>query len=175
MKWGFWLFLPLALCSSCRDSPQPGLVDADNPLDAAASDANLIVDPASTSPVGLYERTHVAGTDGICISDTADMRFGLVMHFGPTLVCEGTGSARHDGDAISLDFSEADCAIDAAYDGQSIRIPGVIPAGCSALCGPRASMSGGAMARVGWGEGDARRLHSSRDVLRGRAARRLCE
>lgn len=163
----------------CRgEVEQADAFNPDNPLDAAASDAHLIVDPRSTSPVGLYQRDHVAGTDGLCVSGDEDgdsLRFGIVMHFGPTLVCEGSGSAAHSGASLSLRFDGADCAIDAEYDGQRVQMPGTVPSGCAALCGERASMSGGSMARTGWTEADAQQLRSRRDVLRNRASHALCE
>ncbi len=167
----------MCILMGCRAEPVDQLpINADNPLDIAASEANLIVDPNTVPPVGLYQRSHVAGTDGLCVADAGsdNLRFGIVMHFGPTLVCEGSGTAQHDGTTLTLAFTGADCKIDADYDGQSVRIPGVVPAGCAALCGERASMSGGAMLRVGWADADATRLRSRRDVLNARAPRQLC-
>ncbi len=175
---GVALSLFLLLFAACRPAePQPGAVDHSNPLDRAASEAQLIVDPATTAPVGLYERAHAAGTDAICVAGEAGdgLRFGLVMHFGPTLVCEGRGAATHDGAALLLDFDDADCDVRATYDGQSLTLPGTVDAGCAAVCGPRASISGGAMARVGWSETDAARLRSRRDVVNGRAPRLMCQ
>lgn len=170
--------LALLLPIGCRDAAQrDGSIDPRNPLDRAAAEASLIVDPDTTSPIGLYERRHAVGTDAICVAGEgdSDLHFGLVMHFGATLVCEGQGVARHDGGHIMLDFEQADCAINASYDGQSIALPGIVDEGCAALCGPRASMSGGAMARVGWSVDDALRLTSRRDVVNGRRPRALCQ
>lgn len=164
------------LLLSCRErgNDEPRL-DRDSKLDIAASEAGLIDDPATTSPVGLYQNAGVAGSDAICVAgDGANLRFGLVMHFGPTLICEGAGSASHDGGILTLRFANADCAVAVRYDGRSLRIPGDVPAGCARLCGARASISGGSMARVGWSDADSRRLTSRRDALAGRAPRALC-
>lgn len=155
------LVLALAGCGRADRSAADG-IDSNSPLEAAAREANLVVDPDSTEPTGLYELSHAGGTDAVCLlpADGAAYRFGLVASFGATLMCEGSGTARHSGAQVTLDFDRADCTIEAAYDGQSLAMPGVVPAGCSALCGPRASLSGISVARVGWEEGDARRLRS---------------
>ncbi|MEQ1726034.1 MAG: hypothetical protein ABL882_08930 [Sphingopyxis sp.] len=156
--------------------PSANAIDNDNPLDVAARDAHLIDDPGATSAVGLYERGGAAGSDGLCVAgeDEDELRFGVVMHFGSTLICEGAGSAEHDGDTLALDFDDADCAIDLVYDGRVLRFPGTVPDGCKALCGERASLAGGAMNRVGWTDGDAQRLRSRRDALQQRVPRALC-
>ena len=162
-----------AAAGGCRDAQEgrPTLSE-DSALDVAASDANLIDDPGTTSPVGLYQHSGVAGTDGICVSGKpGELRFGLVMHFGATLFCEGRGTAEHDGARLRLTFAGTDCAVDAVYDGRAIRIPGRVPEGCAKLCGPRASISGGAMERTGWAARDALRLRSRRG---GSSAGALC-
>lgn len=170
------IFASFMVTACQNEAIPPATFDKDNPLDQAAEEANLIVDPDSTSAVGLYERLHGAGTDGVCVvgEDEDDLRFGMVMHFGPTLVCEGRGVAEHEGGIIHVEFDDADCAVEVAFDGRLLRFPGAVPAGCSALCGPRASIAGGAMGRVGWTAGDARRLYSRRDVLQKRSPRTLC-
>lgn len=174
---GAVVILALLLAGCDGRAPGAAAIDSSNPLDVAARDANLIVDPDTTAPMGLYERQGAAGTDGLCVSGEGDddLRFGVVMHFGPTLICEGRGDAVHDGGHLSLDFDNADCAIDLAYDGRSLRFPGSVPDGCKALCGARASMAGGSMARTAWSNGDAMLLRSRRDVLHRRPARALCE
>lgn len=167
------LSLMLLSCRAQR-SDEPRL-DRDSALDVAASEAGLIDDPATTSPVGLYQNAGVAGSDAICVAgDAANLRFGLVMHFGPTLICEGTGTATHDGGMLTLRFADSDCVVAARYDGRSLHIPGNVSAGCARICGARASISGGSMARVGWSDADSHRLMSRRDVLAGRAPRALC-
>ncbi|MFM6853645.1 MAG: hypothetical protein ACKOUM_06145, partial [Sphingopyxis sp.] len=115
---------PLVACAllsaACRDgaaapAPAPTApVDSANPLEEAASDANLVDDPNSTKPTGLYERRHGAGVDAICLTPSEDSagdggagddaeededasggtyRMGMVASFGPTLLCEGRGTA----------------------------------------------------------------------------------
>ena len=169
------IILALLLVGCDRRPTEAAAIDSGNPLDVAARDAHLIVDPGTTTPMGLYEHAGVAGTDGLCVSgDDDDLRFGVVMHFGPTLICEGSGSAAHDGSVVTLNFANADCDVELTYDGRVLRFPGTLPEGCKALCGERASMAGGSMTRVGWTNGDALRLHSRRDALQQREPRALC-
>lgn len=158
----------MAVLAGCGggDAAAPARIDADNPLEAAAMEANLVVDPDATPPTGLYEHVHTSGTDSFCavpdsVGDT--YRFGLVASFGTTLTCEGQGTARHDGEELALDFDDAECSFAARYDGQSLTMPGAVPDGCSVLCGPRASMSGVSIERTGWEAADARRLLSRRE------------
>lgn len=161
------LLIPLAACRAGEEPAAPEVIDAGNPLESAARDANLVVDPDATPPTGLYERIHSSGTDSFCAvpdGDDDEYRFGLIASFGTTLTCEGRGRAVHDGETLALDFDDADCSFTARYDGQSVAMPGAVPEGCSALCGPRASMSGVAVARTGWEAADARRLLSRKDA-----------
>jgi hypothetical protein len=137
------LLIPLAACRAGEEPAAPEVIDADNPLESAAREANLVVDPDATPPTGLFERIHTSGTDSFCaVPDGDDYRFGLIASFGTTLTCEGRGSAVHEGETLALDFDDADCSFTARYDGQSVAMPGTVPDGCSALCGPRALMSG---------------------------------
>lgn len=157
------LAMAALLLFGCRDEVTIApVIDESNPIEAAARDANLVTDAGATAPTGLFERRHAAGIDSICFlpdgdGDGDDYRFALRASFGTTLTCEGAGSARHDGDRIDFDFADGGCAFSATYDGNSVRLPGAVPEGCSAYCGPRASMSGVAVERVGWSEADARR------------------
>ena len=164
---GLALLIPLAACRAGEEPAVPETIDADNPLESAARAANLVVDPDATPLTGLYERIHTSGTDSFCAlpdgDDDEHYRFGLIASFGTTLTCEGQGSAVHNGETLALDFDDADCAFTARYDGQSVAMPGTVPEGCSALCGPRALMSGVSIARTGWEDADARRLLSRKD------------
>lgn len=159
MRRGALIFGMAMLLVGCRDTDaEPSPIDADNPLEVAARDANLVADAATTPPIGLFERRHAAGSDSLCLIPDGDAyRFAITASFGTTLSCEGGGAARHDGNRLSFDFDGAECAFVADYDGNAVRLPGTVPAGCSALCGPRASLSGVAVDRVGWDEADARR------------------
>lgn len=157
------LLLALAGCGDAGGAS--ATIDNGNPLEAAARDANLVVDPGETPPTGLYELVHSSGTDAVCVVPASGgrYRFGLIASFGSTLMCEGQGTARHAGNALMLDFNGVECSFSASYDGQSLVMPGQVPDGCSRLCGPRASMSGVSVSRVDWEESGALRLRSRRD------------
>ena len=161
--------------TGCRDQARKAVPSQENPLEAAAQEANLVVDPLTTPPTGLFERRHAAGLDAICMVPDEDdaYRFGMVVSFGTNLTCQGGGTAVQDGENLTLSFRDAECTVKASYDGQSIHIEGRVAEGCSALCGPRASMSGVGVQRVGWNEADARLLEAR--VVQGRPTPRMCQ
>lgn len=156
----YWTCAALLLVTACRNNVEQAPQKTGNPLEDAAREANLVVDPATTDPTGLFERRHAAGRDAICFVSAGDgsYRFGLVASFGSTLSCQGKGVARHEGARMMLSFDGASCNVGASYDGQSVRIDGRVADGCAALCGPRASISGVGVQRVGWTAADARSL-----------------
>jgi len=165
VRTGLLLGCALLLVACDRNDAGRAVAPAEpaNPLEAAAREANLVADAAS-DPTGLYERQHAAGVDGVCLvragADPTQMRFGMIARFGPTLHCQGRGEAVHQGASIRFNFAAADCTFEARYDGNSVQLPGRVPAGCAALCGPRASFSGVAVERTGWTARDALRLRA---------------
>ena len=168
----------LIALTGCRSEPEaPRATAASSPLEAAARDAGLVDDPGVVLPTGLFENRHAAGRDSLCFRPAGGRRyrFGAIASFGSTLICEGGGTATHDGDSIALVFEGGvldggGCAFTASYDGRSVRFPGVVPAGCAALCGPRASLSGVSFDRSGWAAADALTLRS-----RGPSHAALCQ
>jgi hypothetical protein len=161
---GWLIALALLTMTSCRQREQAAAVDPGNPLEVAARQANLVVDADSIPPTGLFERRHAGGVDTLCVTpDGRDYRFGVTASFGPTLICEGHGTARQHGETLTLRFSGVDCIAEARYDGGHVRIDGRIPSGCAALCGPRASLSGTGFDRVGNAIADARTARSRRN------------
>lgn len=155
------------LLLSCRERQAAETpIDASNPIEMAAREANLVEDPDSSPPTGLYERRHSSGRDALCIvpSGLGSYRFGLIASFGTELMCQGRGSATQNGDLLTLDFEEADCEVEAVYDGRTVQLAGAVPAKCAEICGPRASISGVAVSRVGWREEDAMTLRSHAKV-----------
>ncbi len=172
------LVAALAGCRAPPDHAAAAPVDPASPLESAAREANLVSDPATTPPTGLFERVHAAGRDSLCFTpvegEEGAYSFGLTASFGSTLACEGRGRAEHDGAAITLRFADADCTIRADYDGQRVQLPGQVPAGCTTLCDPRGSLSGVGVQRVGWTVEDAKTALSRRDVIRHRPLQPLC-
>lgn len=148
-RWLAVSLLVLAGCGSATDGETP--TDPEHPLEIAARQANVVADAEATPPVGLYERIHAAGQDSLCIAgERGRYRFSVVASFGTTLTCEGAGNLSHDGTELRLRFDDSGCAIDAVYDGDRVSLSGAVPEACSALCGPRASLSGVAVDRVSW-------------------------
>lgn len=155
---------------SCREQEDaPAEIDAGNPIELAAREANLVEDPDSSPPTGLFERRHSSGRDAMCVvpAGLGSFRFGLIASFGTELMCQGHGELTQDGDRLSLDFDGVDCEVEAVYDGRTIRLAGAVPAKCADICGPRASISGVSVSRVGWQEGDAMTLVSRAEADRG--------
>ena len=170
MKQAALLGLSALLLLSCREqeAERPS-IDAANPIERAAREANLVEDPDSSPPTGLYERRHISGRDALCIvpQGLGGYRFGMIASFGTELMCQGQGTATQNGTRLKLVFSDIRCEIEAVYDGRSVRMPGTVPAGCAEICGPRASLSGVAVSRVGWSEDEAMTLQSRREADRG--------
>lgn len=160
-RWLFPLF-PLALLSCRERESEVAPIDAANPIEMAAREANLVDDPDNSPPTGLFERRHSSGRDALCVvpAGLGSYRFGMVASFGATLMCQGRGTATQDGDVLRLDFADTDCKVEAHYDGRSVQLPGIVPETCAQLCGPRASLSGVAVSRVGWSAEDGMTLKS---------------
>jgi hypothetical protein len=161
----------LGLLASCGEGSSPliGSGDAGDELDERAIAIGLLPDPDSRSLVGRFETRSELGIDKFCaIEGASGYRFGMLAVFGPESKCEGTGTAKFDGDKLSLSFSgDESCKFDAEYDGIALRFPGNVGPGCDTYCSPRASMSGTRYYLVEKGEDAARR------VL-GRDVKKLC-
>lgn len=164
------LGLCMVLLWGCREQEERASpIDAANPIEMAAREANLVEDPNSSPPTGLFERRHTSGRDAICIvpAGLGGYRFGLIASFGTELKCQGHGELTQDGDRLNLEFDGVECEVEGVYDGRSIRISGAVPSKCSEICGPRASISGVSVSRVGWTEEEAMTLLSRNEADKG--------
>jgi hypothetical protein len=178
------LALLLLLLNGCERSPTPeegGAAQASAPssaagpsssaLERAALEAGLVTDASHISPVGLYQRSHEAGRDLLCMVPDKERkyRFGLEAIFGTEQSCRGGGTARRVGDKLILHFSgRSDCLVVAQYEGDRVALPGVLDVKCSNLCSARGSLEGVAFPRLSSDPGVAR---NARD----KAGDRLCE
>lgn len=120
-------------------------------LERAAIESGVIADAARTSPVGLYQRSHEAGRDSLCImpGNGGAFRFGLEALFGEEPSCRGEGTARRAGDKLILSFGDgARCIVVAQYDGDQVSLPGVVDMACARLCQGRGSLEGVSFPRV---------------------------
>jgi hypothetical protein len=140
-------------------------------LERAAIESGVIPDSAHISPVGLFRRSHEAGSDSLCVMPGKDgqFRFGLEAIFGEEPNCRGHGTARRAGDKLILSFKGGDrCIVVAQYDGDQVALPGVVDMACADLCEGRGTLEGVSFPRI---SSDAASALRARD----RAGNALCE
>jgi hypothetical protein len=146
----------LILLAGCQRAPAEGDVAASGSapasgLERAAIDSGAIADAARISPVGLYQHSHEAGRDALCVMPGKDgqFRFGLEAVFGEEPNCRGHGTARRAGDKLILSFKGGDrCIVVAQYDGDQVALPGVVDMACADLCEGRGSLEGVSFPRI---------------------------
>lgn len=165
------LMLMLAACQRmpAGEMAAQGSVPASG-LERAAIESGVITDASKVMPVGLYQRTHEAGRDLLCVVPDRDggYRFGLEAVFGEEPNCAGRGVARRAGDKLVLSFKGGErCIIVAQYDGDQVALPGVVDMACADLCQGRGSLEGVSFPRIA---GDAATALRARD----RAGDPLC-
>lgn len=141
---------------------------ADTPaLEQAALASGIIADAQATSPVGLYQHRHEAGSDVLCIAPGSAgnqgdrFRFALQVEFGEDTQCQGSGTGKRIGDnRLLLNFARSSCLIIASYEGDRIALPGALDLNCRSLCTNRGALDGVSFPRTGH---DARSATSARD------------
>ncbi|RYM11689.1 hypothetical protein [Sphingobium cupriresistens] len=148
------LFL-LAACQRAPTAANAAASDAGGApasgLERAAIESGAITDTGKTSPVGLYQRSHEAGRDLLCVMPAKDaaFRFGLQANFGEDQSCRGQGTARRAGDKLILHFKGGDrCIVVAQYDGDQVALPGVVDMACADLCKGRGTLEGVSFPRI---------------------------
>lgn len=168
--------LACLVLGGCSVSQAGGDDAARTPLDAAAIDAGVIADPQAIDLAGSFADPGATGSDAFCArGDRAKgYRVGVLVTFGASSQCEGTGSAKLAGETADLSLSRngdgdaiAGCRFSAQFDGNALALPGSVPAACAALCSDRASLAGASFALVE--PGDAAAAGAS-----GRSVKRLC-
>lgn len=120
-------------------------------LERAAIASGVITDATKVSPIGLFQRSHEAGRDALCVvpGRGGAMRFGLEANFGDGQSCHGHGNARRAGDKLILHFSGGSrCIVVAQYDGDQVALPGVVDLACADLCEGRGTMDGVSFPRI---------------------------
>lgn len=165
--------LALAGCSETQAGDDAAAVV---PLDAAAIEAGVIVDPAALDLAGSFADTGGTGSDAFCARGErqGDYAVGVLVSFGGSSQCEAQGSARLAGEQARITLnrsgagkSVAGCSFSARFDGNGLALPGSLPAGCQAVCSDRASLAGASFALVEPGDRAAA-------AARGRSIERLC-
>ncbi|MBA4091119.1 MAG: hypothetical protein C0494_11085 [Sphingobium sp.] len=149
------LLLLLAACQRAPTAADAAASDAGGApasgLERAAIESGAITDTGKTSPVGLYQRSHEAGRDLLCVMPAKDaaFRFGLQANFGEDQSCRGQGTARRAGDKLILSFKGGDrCIVVAQYDGDQVALPGVVDMACADLCEGRGTLEGVSFPRI---------------------------
>lgn len=165
------------LLAGCSVSQAGGDDAARTPLDAAAIDAGVIADPQAIDLAGSFADPGATGSDAFCArgNRASGYKVGVLVTFGASSQCEGTGSARLAGETAAFTLSRdgdgdaiAGCRFSAQFDGNALALPGSVPAACAALCSDRASLAGASFALVEPGNAAAA-------SAQGRSVRRLCE
>lgn len=168
--------LACLLLAGCSVSQAGGDDAARTPLDAAAIDAGVIADPQAIDLAGAFADPGATGADAFCARGDRDKGYnvGVLVTFGASSQCEGTGSARLSGETAELSLSRngdgdaiAGCRFSARFDGNALALPGSVPAACAALCSDRASLAGASFALVEPGNAAA-------GGANGRSVKRLC-
>ena len=124
----------LLVLAGCSQKATPSSEEQGATLEQAAIARGVVRDPATAQPVGLYAREG----DRLCITTG---RIGTFVDYGEGIGCSARGTYSRDGERMRVDFGKG-CAFDAAFDGDGVRFPGSLPAGCEAACRGRASLSG---------------------------------
>lgn len=138
---GLWLCVMLARC----DQPPPLAPPqgAGARLERAAIAAGIVPDPDRTDPVGVFG---VEG-DQVCVVPRArGYTIGAIVDYGEDQACVGRGSATGRA-PLKVEFGSG-CRFDAAFDGERITFPAMLPRGCERLCTGRATLAALAAPRL---------------------------
>lgn len=160
----------LAACGDSLPSLPGGNQNAGAALDTQAVAAGILPDPDKTDFAGRYETRGDLGVDKLCAvkKSTDSFAIGFLSVSGAESKCEGTGSARLEGEKVEIVLNgKGECKFTARYDGLELRFPAVVGGGCAQYCSERTSFSGTHYFMVETGNSAAR------DTL-GRDIERLC-
>jgi hypothetical protein len=120
---------------------------------------------ASDSLTGLYELKSGGLPSQLCIIQRGGgaARFGLNIWGANMHACSGAGTVERKGSKLTLVMAgDRSCTVDAAIEGNAIRLAGKVPEGCAYYCGKNVAMTGISLARSGNTEADALK---ARDVV----------
>ncbi|WP_404370269.1 hypothetical protein AB5I39_01615 [Sphingomonas sp. MMS24-J45] len=155
--------LLLAACG--RDDGAPPVATATpQGLEAAAIQAGLIPDPASTDVTGLYARE----TDRVCIVPSATAyRIGIFVDYDEQQNCGGSGTVSHDRETLHVTLGEAggECSFDARFEGDRIVFPASLPEACQKICIGRASVAALDVTRLSASVSEASTLRDAKGRL----------
>jgi len=123
----------LLLLAGCSQAAAPDIEPEGAALEQAAIARGVVRDAATAQPVGLYAREG----DRLCVTG---QRIGAFVDYGEANGCSAWGRFVRDGERLRVDFGRG-CTFEAGFDGDAVRFPGELPAGCEAACRGRASLS----------------------------------
>ena len=156
--------LTLLLAGCHRAASDPAASPTPQGLEAAAIQAGVIPDPASTDLTGVY----ATGNDRICIVPSAKAyRIGVFVDYDETQNCGGSGVVTSDGDTlhVTLGASGDGCTIDARFEGDRIVFPPRVPDACQKACRGRASIAALDVTRLSESASEAATLRDARGRL----------
>jgi hypothetical protein len=137
------LFAALAVLAGCHAPQSPQQQATPTGLEAAAIQAGIIPDPASTDITGLYARE----ADRVCIVPSATAyRIGVTIDYDDSERCSGSGVVTRDGETLHVSF-------DAPRSSSGCR------------CQDRASIAGLALDRLSDSVSEAATLRGPRGKL----------
>lgn len=159
------LALLVLIAPACSDIVPGQRSDGPQDLEQAAIERGLIRDPNDHEVIGLYARD----TDRICITkDSLGYRAGAFVDYGDGIMCSASGRASRAGEKLHIEFGgDGACSFDAIVDGDSISVPGTLPAACDQYCSKRASFAGIEVTRLSESLAEA-------EAMRDANGRRLC-
>ena len=163
MKHALIVLLLLTACSGEAQKPNTARIAPSAGLEAAAIEAGVIADPASTDIAGLYARD----TDRVCIVPNAtSYRIGVFVDYGDDQACSGSGVITRTGESLKVDFPSAPgCNFAARFEGDRIVFPGQVPDACNALCEKRASVAALDVERLSESVSEASTLRDAKGKL----------
>jgi hypothetical protein len=134
-------FLALLLLAACHGAdPKPAATaPAPQGLEAAAIQAGVVTDPASTDITGLY----ATESDRVCIVPSATAyRIGVFVDYDEQQNCGGSGTVTRAGETLHVTLDgDGGCSFDARFDGDRIVFPARVPDACQKVCMGRASVA----------------------------------
>ena len=156
--------LALVALAACHGgAPDPAA--SPQGLEAAAIEAGVIPDPASTDLTGVYATEN----DRLCIVPSAKAyRIGVFVDYDETQNCGGAGEVSRNGDSLHITFGSGDaaaCRFDARFEGDRIVFPARVPDACQKLCRGRASIAALDVTRLSESAAEAATLRDARGRL----------
>ena len=155
-------WLALMMLGACSGGTSPDAEPSAPSLEQAAIATGLVADPEKVALTGLYARD----TDRLCIVPRGDAwRVGVSVDFGEGQGCSAIGTGTRNAQGLTIDFPN--CTVEADVDGERLRFPATLPAGCARLCSDRATLTALEVEQLSNSASEA-------EALRNRDGRLLC-